>query len=212
MNTAYDVYFSNGFAIILLHHVQHLFDAKFPSFFAFGIEPAIAAEITTEHTDIGRFNMEIAVVENLVAVLFIKLARLPTNPGLAFSKSSIPSSSLIRVPVLTFWAICCRSVESPFSVIMLFAKLVLSYQETSIARKLNFLPPRHEDPKRSFTANSIPVLIKAPNLSNRKITFCLSVFVACVIILKLKGLYPKKQNPYLPLSLFAHKKKLQHEY
>jgi hypothetical protein len=48
--------------------VEHLLDAEFPTLFTVGIELAIGAELTAEHTDIGRFNVEISVKEDLISM------------------------------------------------------------------------------------------------------------------------------------------------
>jgi hypothetical protein len=68
MNPAYDMYFRDGFAIVTLYDIQHLLLGQFPAFVTMGVNPGIRAEITGEDTNIGGFDMEIAVEIRLVAV------------------------------------------------------------------------------------------------------------------------------------------------
>src|SRR5690606_4093267 len=71
MHSSHDVYFRNRLTIVLLHDVEHLVNCKFPAFFPMCVEPAVRAEIAAEHTDVGGFDMKVAVEVRAVAMLLL---------------------------------------------------------------------------------------------------------------------------------------------
>jgi len=78
------MHFGNGLAIVGSHNVKHLVDAQFPTIFFVCIQAGIRAEIATEHTDIGGFNMKVAVeISYIPMLLFPDMIRQRTHKSQA---------------------------------------------------------------------------------------------------------------------------------
>jgi hypothetical protein len=68
MYAAYDMHFRNGLPVITLYDVEHFLLGELPSFIAMLVLARIGAEVAGKDADIGRFDVEIPVEIDFIAV------------------------------------------------------------------------------------------------------------------------------------------------